>query len=171
MKETASTSQIPGVLEPVWCSNASRRGLPVSPDSPTPAPSSEAGSTAPDTDKGEAGIAKNFTCVVDGMEGEIDKAVDDGDASHPRSAPQPGGSISDTATGSEAGTEPGHTQAGVGKGGGVTRGKGGVVENISPLTVRGCKHDRKGYCSTNEMVAIKKYREIPCLKAGRVERM
>ena len=29
MKDGGSTSQIPGVLEPVWCSNASRRGLPV----------------------------------------------------------------------------------------------------------------------------------------------
>ena len=60
----------------------------------------------------------------------------------------------------------GHTQAEVRKGGGVTRGKGGVVENGTPLTIRGCKHDRKGFCFTHEMVATKKYREIPCLKAG-----
>ena len=48
----------------------------------------------------------------------------------------------------------------------VTRVTGGGGENTSPLTVRGCKHDRKGYCSTHEMVATKKWREISCLKAG-----
>ena len=116
--------------------------------------------------------------MCDGMEGGIDKAVvDDGDASHLRSAPQPGVSCTDTATGREAGTEPGHsqateseagtvlghTQAEVRKGGGVTRGKGGVG---TPISIRGCKHDRKGFCFTHEMVATKKYREIPCLKAG-----
>ena len=40
------------------------------------------------------------------------------------------------------------------------------MENTRSLTVRGCKHDRKGYCSTHEMVATKKWRDIPCLKAG-----
>ena len=38
--------------------------------------------------------------------------------------------------------------------------------NTRPLTVRGCQHDRMGYCSTHEMMAVKKWREISCLKAG-----
>ena len=74
-------------------------------------------------------------------------------------------SVTDTATGIEARTDLRPTQAGVGRGGGATMVTGGGVENTRSLTVRGCKHDRKGYCSTHEMVATKKFRDIPCLKA------
>ena len=48
-------------------------------------------------------------------------------------------------------------------GGGVTRREGGVG---TPIFIRGCKHDKKGYCSKHEMLGTRKYREIPCLKAG-----
>ena len=76
VKEIVDMMQISSVLEPVLMSNASRRGIPSHPDIPTSAPSSEAGHTTADTDKGEPGISENFTCsaattsVEGGSEGQ-----------------------------------------------------------------------------------------------------
>ena len=64
VKEIVDMMQISSVLEPVLMSNASRRGIPSHPDIPTSAPSSEAGHTTADTDKGEPRISENFTCEV-----------------------------------------------------------------------------------------------------------
>ena len=112
VKETLSTVQIPLVLEPVFMSGASRRGIPSHLGSPIPAPSSEAGSTTPYTDKGEPRISENFACVVDAMEGKMGN--DDEDASQPRDTPLPGVPVADTSSSIEAGTGLRLTQAGVG---------------------------------------------------------
>ena len=38
--------------------------------------------------------------------------------------------------------------------------------DTGPLTTRVCQHDKKGYCATHGMMAVKKWREISCLKTG-----
>ena len=86
------------------------------------------------------------------------------EASKPRDTPLPGvSSAVDTSDNSEAGTEQCFTQAGVG---GETKVTGDGDGDARSLTIRGCQHDRRGYCATHGTVAVKKWREIPCLKAG-----
>ena len=61
VKETVDITQISPVMEPVLMSDDGRRVTPSHPDVPTTAPSSEAGHTTADTDKGEPLISENFT--------------------------------------------------------------------------------------------------------------
>ena len=153
VEETVGMMQITSVLEPVLMSDASRRRTPSQADIPTSAPSSEAGTTTADTDKGEPRISENFTCAADTTGGMMDKGYEE--ASQTRNKPLPGVSISvDTVTSIEAGTGLCLTQAGVGGGGGEARVTG--EGDTRSLTIRGCQHDRRGYCTIHGMMAVMK---------------
>ena len=142
VKETVDITQISPVMEPVLMSDDGRRVTPSHPDVPTTAPSSEAGHTTADTDKGEPLISENFTCTADTTSGMMVK--ESKEASKPRDTPLPGvSSTADTSDNSEAGTEQCLTQAGVGGVGGETKVTGDGDGDARSLTIRGCQHDRR----------------------------
>ena len=55
------------------------------------------------------------------------------------------------------------TQTRVGGGGGT---KGSDIDDTRVLVLKGCQHDKRGYCALHGMLAVKKWRQISCLKAG-----
>ena len=152
VKEIDDITRISSVWKPVLMSDSAKGEISSIPDVPTTAPSSGAGPTVANTDNGIPQIAGNFTCSANTTLGMMNKECED------TPPPVPGVSTNDdTSDKIEAGTEQCLTQT---RGGGGT--KGTDIDDTRVLVLKGCQHDKRGYCALHGMLAVKKWRQIPC---------